>query len=266
MKKLIIVAHDYGLCGSVNQGIEYVLEHKNNIISDVSLLVNAPGSNAAVEYIKKNNISACLNLNLTTFMPISKNTASLVDDKGYFKKVDISTWDFSAIDSFKDKEVENEINAQYRWFVEKVGRKPSAILSRKNETGDPKILLPMVELAQKEKLPVRAPVWGWKENYGAQSFVEQSGVKLTNHVFIGLKDWKGRFGYDPVRDLASLIKDINKKEGISELLFFAGFVDKELFSLSTINWQRGQFVQLIAKGNLTKEIKSNFQLISYSDL
>ena len=266
MKELIVVAHDYGLCESVNRGIEYVLEHKNNIVSDVSLLVNAPGSNAAVQYIKKNNISACLNLNLTTFRPISKNTSSLVDNKGFFRKVDISTWDFSVIDSFKDKDVENEVNAQYKWFVKNVGHKPSAILSRKNETGDPKILLPMVELAQRENLPVRAPVWEWKENYGAQSFVEQSGVKLTGHVFVGLKDWKGRFGYDPVRDLARLISDIKEKEGISELLFFPGFVDKELFNISTLDWQRGQIVQLVKKGDLTKEIKSNFQLISYSDL
>lgn len=266
MKKVITVIHDYGLCDSVNRGIEYVLEHKNNIISDVSLLVNAPASKHAADYIRRNNISACLNINLTTFKPILKKVSSLVDKNGSFKSVDISTWDFSVIDSFSEEDVEKEISAQYEWFVKYVGRRPVALLSRKNETGDPKILIPAVELAKRENLPMRAPVWVWKENYGAQSFVEQSGVKSTKHVFVGLKDWKGRFGYDPVRDLDTLIGDIKKSKGISELLFFAGFVDEELFRISTINWQRGQFVQLVEKGDFTKRIRSNFELISYSDL
>lgn len=266
MKKLIITAHDYGLCDSVNRGIEYVLEHKNNIIFDVSFLVNAPASKNAAEYIRKNKVSACLNLNLTTFKPISKDVNSLVDENGNFKSVDVSTWDFSTIDLYEDEDVEKEVAAQYEWFVKNVGSKPNAILSRKNETGDPKILLPVVELAKKEGLPMRAPVWAWKENYGAQSFVRQSGIKSTDNVFIGLKDWKGRFGYDPVRDLDALIADIKTRKGISELLFFPGFVDEELFDISTLNWQRGQIVQLIKKGEITKKIKKNFEIISYSDL
>ena len=266
MKKLITVIHDYGLCESVNKGIEYVLEHKNNIISDVSLLVNASASKKAADYIRKNNLSACLNINLTTFKPLAEKVRSLVDKDGNFKGVDASTWDFSAIGSFEEKEIEREINAQYEWFIKHIGAKPKALLSRKNEFGDPKILIPVVELAKRENLPLRAPVWMWKENYGAQSYVEQSGVKSTKHVFIGLKDWKGRFGYDPARDLDTLIVDIKEKKGISELLFFAGFVDEELFNISSVNWQRGQFIQLIERGYLTKKIKSNFELISYSDL
>jgi len=66
-KKLIVSAHVFGLCHSVNEGIFYALNHRNNIITELSLIPNAPGSKEAVEMTKKLKTSVSLEANFTTF-------------------------------------------------------------------------------------------------------------------------------------------------------------------------------------------------------
>lgn len=264
-KRLIVTAHDFGLSKSVNEGILYVFNHKNNILTELSLLVNAPGSEQAAHIAKNIKLSTSLCLNLTTFKPLSKKALTLVDKRGNFKKVDVKTWNFKAIGDFDEEEVAKEIDAQWDWFLENVGKKPTAILSRKNETGDPKILMPLVEKAKKEGVPVRTPVWMWKENYGAQSFVEQEKVKSSGSIYV-YPAWKGRWGYDLVRDFDKFVEDYTKKDGVAELVILTGFVDEELFGLSEYNWERGRFISQVERGDICDKIKSTFDLISYKDL
>lgn len=266
MNKLIVVAHDFGMTHAVNEGILYALKQKDNIITELSLLVNAPGSEEAAELCKKLDVSVSLNLNLCSLKPISKGLKTMIDSSGNFLKPNLSTWDFSIFDKEDELEIEREINAQWDWFVRHVEKKPSAILSRKSEHGDPKVLFPIIRRAKKEGVALRSPVWKWKENYGAQSYVEQEGVRVSNNMFVGILDWKGRFGYDLENDLDKLIRDVNNQKGVSELLVFAGFVDKETFNASSVNWQRGQYIQLAKKGFVQRKLRSNFDLVSYKDL
>lgn len=264
--KLIVTAHDFGMTESVNQGVLYALNHPNNIFTELSLLPNAPGSRQGAEIARDLDFPVNLCICLTSFKPILSTHKTLVDVEGKFHKPDIATWDFSMIDNFSDMEVASEIAAQYDWFVSRVGRPPSAIVTQKSEHGDPKILLPLVELARREGLPVRTPVWNWRENYGAQSYVDQEKIRHTNNIFVGIKNWTGRYGYDLETDLPQLVSDIKNKSGVSELLVFAGFVDQQLFDLSSVSWQRGQFLQALQNGQVAKTIKDNFELISYRQL
>lgn len=264
--KLIITAHDFGMSASVNAGILHAFHHTQNIFTELSLLPNAPGSMEAAQLAHSVGIPVNLCVCLTSFRPLLKTHKTLVDSAGNFIKPNISTWDFSMIDNFDDGEVVAEIAAQYKWFIANVGRKPTALVTQKSEHGDPKILLPLVDLAKRENLPVRTPVWNWRENYGAQSYVEQEKIRHTNNIFIGIKNWTGKHGYDLEVDLDQLIKDIKNKPGVSELLIFAGFVDREIFDVSTVNWQRGQFLQLLDRPEIIDKIKDNFDLISYRDL
>lgn len=264
-KKVIVTAHDFGLTTSVNEGIIYTLNHRNNILTELSLLVNAPGSEDALSKVQNHGVSIALNLNLISFKPLS-DVPSMINKDGSFKTVDVSTWDFSSIDSYLEEDVSREIDAQWDWFVSHVGRKPSAILSRKNEIGDPRILLPLVKKAQKEHVPIRTPMWMWQENYGAQSYVYQEDVKSPENIFVLLKDWKGRFGYNLDDDLDRLIADVKMTSGVSELLVFPGFVDEELFEVSTLNWQRGQYIALLERDDIFDRLREEFEYIGFSDL
>ena len=264
MKKLILTAHDFGLSQSVNQGIEYVIKHSNNPITELSILPNAPNSDHAVEIAKKYDISCSLCLNFTSFKPLSDNVQSLVDEGGEFLSVDVPNWDFSSINKFDPEDIQKELDAQWNWFIDNFDKKPSAILSRKNETGDPKILIPMVDKAKKEKVAVRTPVWKWKENYGAQSYVLQEGVKSTSHVYV-YPAWE-LWGVDMVTDFNGFVQDANSKEGVAEVVVLMGFVDEDLFKTSTLNWEWGRFIQEIEYTDFTNKLKNNFQMISYKDL
>ncbi len=265
-QQLIVTAHDFGLCASVNDGTRYILEHKNNIVTELALLVNAPGSQEAALMAKEMDISVSLCLNLTTFRPIAKKVPSLVDAEGNFLGVDVETWDFHVIDQYRKEDILKEIDAQVEWFIKHVGRKPSALLSRKNEHGDPKILIPFVEKAKSLGIPVRTPVWKWKENYGAQSYVVQEGVSSSSSVFLAYLSWKGPNAYDLEKEVDRFVEEVSKRKGTSELLVLMGFVDEELFQLSSINWQRAQIFSILDRDDVIDKIRLNFDLVSYRSL
>ena len=88
--KLIITAHDFGLTSSVNEGIIYALNHKNNIFSEISLLPNAPASEEAAQIAKNLDISVDLCICLTNYKPISKNLKTMVDAEGGFESRNFS--------------------------------------------------------------------------------------------------------------------------------------------------------------------------------
>ena len=266
--KLIVTAHDFGLTHSVNLGVSYAINHPENIFTEYSLLPNAPGSMEAAKIAREHpELSVNLCITLTNYKPISQNLKTMVDESGNLLRANTGTWDFSCIDKFNDDEIITEINAQYDWFINNVGRKPSALVSQKNEHGDPKILLPVVEKAKKENLPIAGPFWKWKSNYGAQEFVKNEGVKYTSNVAICLGDWKGKLGYDLEIDLDKLIEDYLSKNGVSEFIVFCGFVDQETLNLSSLGWQRGQYLAILErKPEILRKIKDSFQLINYGEL
>lgn len=266
-KKLIITAHDVGISHSMNTGIIYALNHPDNIFTELSLLPNAPGSKEAAHMLRKVTIPINLCCVFTKFRPILKTHKTLTDKQGVFLKANTDTWDFSCIDSYADNEIKKELDAQWNWFIDNVGKKPSALTTQKGEHGDPKILLPFVEKAKKENVPIRAPYWKWQSNYAAHSFVNEEGVKHTDNIIIGISDWRGRFGMDIETDIDKIIETIEKKNGITELFIFCGFVDEELFNMTSVSWQRGQYLHILNyKPEILRTIKKRFDLISYKDL
>jgi len=267
-KKLIVTAHDFGLTNSVNQGIFDSFLFSNNIITNLSLLVTTPGFKTASEYAKKHpEISADLSISLTRNKPCLKNHKTLVDKSGYLKRANTAKWDFSIIDSYDETEIEAEIYAQYECFIKAVGRKPDALTTQRSEHGDPKILVPLVNLALKENLPIRTPAWAWFTNYGARQYVEDMGVKTTDIVAVGVKDWKGKNGFDLETDMDKLIEHLNTAQNIAELLVFVGYMDKELYEYSSVNWIRAQYLNILKrKPHGLDRLKSEFELIGYKNV
>lgn len=264
--KSISTIHDFGLCSSVNRGIKYILNHKNNFFKELSLLPNAPGSEEAAKFAKDSKISTNLCLNFTSFKPLSKNVPSLVNREGNFYKPNIRTWDFSDLDKFEEEDIDKELEAQWKWFVKNVGRKPSAIVTRKNEYGDPKFLIPVTKKAKQEKVAVRTPVWKWRENYAAESYVNQERIPHPTKLTICLEDWNGRFGINVEESTDLLVSQYQDFDDITELIFFVGFVDKDLFEISTVNWQRSMIMNWIDDDKLIEKLHRTFEFVSYSDL
>lgn len=267
-KQLIITGHDLGFSESVNEGFEYIRASGKKVFSELSLLPNGFASNTAVDIAKSFElpVNLCFCLTNSKFKALT-GPSSLTTEDGYLKNADTKNWDFSVIDAFDPVDIEKELIAQYEWFVTNMGRKPSALVAQKGEYGDPKVLEPFVTLAKKENLPVRAPWWRWKTNYGAQSFVEAEGITTTQGIFMGIKDWRGRLGYDLEVDLEQLLHDIDSNEGVSELILFVGFCSKEMFAMSSVSWQRGQILNIVKrKYHIIERLFDEFDIIGFSGI
>jgi predicted glycoside hydrolase/deacetylase ChbG (UPF0249 family) len=266
-QKLIIVGHDLGYVQAINRGFAY-MHTLPKVFSEISLLAVGRASGEAVPIAKMFEVPINLSISLTNskFKALT-GVSSLTDKDGYFLNGETKSWDFSIIDHYEPADIEKEIYAQYEWFATNIREKPSAVVTQKREHGDPKILEPLIKLAKAENLPMSAPIWNWKSNYGAQSFIEAEGIKATRETFVGLYDWSGRFGYDLERDLDRLIVDLNKVPGVAELVLFTGFCDKELFSLSSVSWQRGQILNIAKrKYEIIERLYSEFEVIGFGDL
>jgi len=268
-KKIIITGHDLGLSKSVNEGYAYAVTQLPKVFSELSLLPNSKYSLDAAKIAKESGISTNLSISFVAhhLYSLSKGR-SLMGQDGHLKRVNnVNTWDFSVIDTFTPEDIENEIQAQYQWFIDTMGRKPSALVTQKGEHGDPKILEPMIRLAKSEGLPMRAPLWQWQANYGAQSLVESEGIKSTSQFLVCFRDWKAGGGFDPETDLEELIKKIDAVNGVSEIAFLAGFCDAELLDMTSVSWQRGQILAILKrKYHIIEQLYSDFDVITYSDL
>lgn len=268
-KQIIITGHDLGYSRAVNEGFAHIVSHPQKLFSEISILPNAGESQTAVKIAKDSGLSINLAISLANArLKVLSQAPSLIGADGNLKNSpNVKTWDFSIIDTYTDEDIEKEIHAQYDWFLKHFGHKPSALVTQKGEHGDPKILEPMIKLAKKESLPMRAPLWRWKTNYGAQSLVEFEGIKTTGSIFVCFKDWQNWSGYDLETDLEELIKNIHKSKGVSEILFLPGFCDQELFDMTSISWQRGQIISILKrKYHLIERLYSEFDVISYQDL
>lgn len=127
--------------------------------------------------------------------------------------------------------------------------------------------MPITDLAKREGIPVRSPVWQWKSNYGAQSHVEAQGVRSTQEVVPMLRDWKAGdvFGFDFKEDFDRYLEIITSSTS-AEMIFFPGFVNQELFELSTLNWERGVFFNYIDNDALIDKFRNSVDLVRYDEL
>lgn len=267
--RVILTGHDLGHSRAGNAGFDYAITKLPKVFSELSLIPNSPHSEDGAKIAKNSGISTHLAFSFATnsFKGLA-GISSLTDESGFLKAVpNVSTWDFSVIDTFEPRDIEREIIAQYNWFIEHMGQKPSALVTQKGEHGDPKILEPLMKLAKKENLPMRAPLWNWQANYGAQSLVESEGIKTTSQFLVCFKDWQNSSGYDLETEQDRIITKVKSQKGVCELALFCGFCDQELFDMTSVSWQRGQLLNILKrKYHLIERLYQEFDIITYSDL
>jgi len=82
VRRIIVNADDFGLCGDVTRGI--LDAHANGQVSSTTLMVNAPGTDEAVEAAQRHpRLGVGLHFNLTEGRPLA-DVPSLVDGSGRF--------------------------------------------------------------------------------------------------------------------------------------------------------------------------------------
>jgi predicted glycoside hydrolase/deacetylase ChbG (UPF0249 family) len=189
-KEIILTADDFGWTKKISDGI--ILAYEHGPITEISMSVNAPEVEHALNSIKsKNDIG--LHLNLTKFKPISKNNVnSLMNRKtGEFKIVKTPEDLYKFLTKAKKSEIDEEIYSQFDLFKELISRNPSHITSHHGVHGDPKVLDTVIDIAKKYKIPVRLPILtsatnGFVSNYAAETMLRRNKIKTTNKIFINI--------------------------------------------------------------------------------
>jgi predicted glycoside hydrolase/deacetylase ChbG (UPF0249 family) len=78
--KLVVVADDYGLCESVNNGI--MDAHKNGIVTELSLMLGSPATDHALQIAQEQNVT---NIGIHMLLKNWRDTGHLVHRPDYIK-------------------------------------------------------------------------------------------------------------------------------------------------------------------------------------
>jgi predicted glycoside hydrolase/deacetylase ChbG (UPF0249 family) len=123
MKRLVVVADDFGLSPGVVEGI--VEAHETGIVTSTSLMVNAPAADAAFEAARRlPSLATGLHFVLTFGRPTGPAgpVKSLLEADGAFRRNGSGAQELARPD-----EVREEMRAQLRAFEKGVGRPPTHI-------------------------------------------------------------------------------------------------------------------------------------------
>jgi len=259
VKEIILTADDFGWAKKINEGI--ILAYEHGPITEISMSVNAPQVEHAINSIKsKNDIG--LHLNLTKFKPISNHADSLIDKKTKeFKKIKNSEELYKFLTKAKKSDIDEEIYAQFDYFKELTGKNPSHITSHHGVHGDPKVLDTVIDIAEKYKIPLRLPVWmsmtnGFVSNYAAEALIRRNDIKTTNKIFINI--FNDDLRETPLPLIDDFLNVIEKMpNGLIEVGCHIGFMDKEVLFSSSLNWQRVKDLIAIIDPSFVKILKMN---------
>lgn len=243
--KLIINADDFGLTDGVTYGILDAVNH--GVVTSTTMMVNTPGTQTAAQIAGRDpSLAVGLHINISLGVPLT-NCPSLTKN-GAFLKPSVLGSD----DMFLMSELREELKAQYRRFLELVGRKPTHIDSHLYAHQKfPKVRAAVLELAEEAAIPVR-----------------DLQTRRYRHVY-----FEGSFKVKPgetqpqmKEKCLRLLREL-ESHPVAELMVHPAFSDPWLINNSSYNIQRTVEHAVLTDPDIQKYIsKGAITLASFRDL
>ncbi|WP_057915265.1 chitin disaccharide deacetylase [Peribacillus muralis] len=232
MIKLIINSDDFGYSRGINFGI--IDSHKYGILNSATLMTNMPGAEHAFELAKENpKLQVGIHLVLTCGHPLLDNVSSLVDNNGYFRKLN----DVYKHKGFFLEDVEREWTAQIEKFLVS-GITPTHFDSHHHVHTLPELLPVVQQLSKKYNLPVRRE---------KEQAVE--GVPAFSDVF--LNDFYGETAtFDYFEKLQNRFPD----DSVVEVMTHPGYLDNSILDGSSYNTDRLKETEILTTVKLPENI------------
>lgn len=265
MKKLLIQSDDYGFTYGVTDGTIRAI--KDGVIKNTGLFVNMESSEYAAQRIKEVDVCLGIDINLQAGHPVSdpQLVPHLVTSENKFrssrqilKENVLSSIDrylyYFENDPFDYDEVLLETENQVKRFIELIGKKPEYINGHS-------ILTPNTEKAAK----VVAEKYGIQHNCSDLYFNdfykdlaydgEYQPRNLEEQLELDSKDYL-------LKKVLPSIKD----DDINYFICHCGYIDKDLFSETSLTIQRINDVALATDKEIIEYLEKNdIQLITYRD-
>lgn len=255
--RLIINADDFGLTESVSKGILKGMQE--GIITDTTMLTNTRHFDRSIELAKEAGIEAMgVHLNLTLLKPIleSGKVQSIVDGKGNFYRKP------SLIPStFHKGEVRAELRAQIEKFLSSGLTLTHIDTHHGFSVMHAEMFQIILELAKEYRVPMRKDDVLTDDPF-IKSQLAESGMKTTDVLCADFSV--------PIMQESVLINTIAKYKQTNatiEIPCHPGFVDDELRTISSLNDEREEDLQLLLKQEWLGYMKEQgIELISFSQL
>ncbi len=253
MKKLVVVADDFGLTRSVNAGV--VTSYLKGLVTEISFMVLAAEAGNAIELIKSHNLKR-----------IGIHTMLLPWTKGLRPKRQ------NYVDLFRNstfEQIEKLARKELIRFEEIVGQKPTHICPQWGLHGNLKLLNFIIKYAVKNNIPVRLPLSNLEvdeipdQNYAAEIMMRREKVKTTNYLFSHI------LGSDSVKIKDDFLHDLSRvKDGESaEILLHPGFLDLDLLKHSSLRYERARDMSIAQDKDFRTKIETlGFEIVDYSKI
>jgi predicted glycoside hydrolase/deacetylase ChbG (UPF0249 family) len=252
--KLVIVADDYGLCESVNNGIMEAYQH--GIVTELSLMLGSPGTNHALKITREQDVK---NIGIHMLLKNWRDTGHLLHKPDY-----IELFEELSVD-----EIATLIKTELEEFERVVGRKPTHITSQYSIIGHPKALPTITKYAVANNIPMRQPNSRFTGNAEvgvsaiATAQIRRAGVVTTGYLFAHILG----DDYDAIKqafkdDLATL----NPGES-AEMVLHPGYVSEELKQSSSLVQERERDTKLATDAEFRQWIEGRgIKIVGYGEI
>ncbi len=249
MKRILLRADDLGWTEAVNYGIAKAL--RGGIIRSVGLMPNMPAARHGWELIRDLPVCVGQHTNICVGRPLTDpaKIPSLCQEDGTFKPSRAyrsASEDFVILD-----EVVLEIEAQYRRFVELIGRQPQYFEG--HAVASPNFNKGLAIVAEKYSLPFLP-------------FSMEEPVRFRNTLLYFSMD-SMKPNYDPFESLkAAVLRDYGP-DGCCMFICHPGYLDDELLRASSLTVPRTKEVAMAIDPVVRQWLADNqIKMITFDEL
>jgi predicted glycoside hydrolase/deacetylase ChbG (UPF0249 family) len=280
MKQLIVNADDFGVSAEVNRGILHA--HHHGIVTSTTVMINFPDAAPGLEQVlaAAPDLGIGLHFNLTAGRPVS-SVPSLATADGTFHP--ITDWP-ACMREFEDGEVQQEVDAQVRRFIEIAGQPPDHLDAHHHATYlHPVALRAMLAAARQYHIPMRRGKIDAPVSIGIQvlrsmmpNLTDDEGRHLIEQLESIIAEgpapfWPARFemgfsqDHTVLGDLLVILTDLSD-DSITEILSHPGFVDEALAHSRSRDRREVEIELLTHPATLECIQAENIRLITFADL
>ncbi len=267
MAKILFQGDDFGFTRGVTLGIVDSIDR--GVLRNTGLFANMSSAEFAVSFMKERP-KACfgIDFNLVAGPCVSdpKDIPHLVDENGNFIKSGLRVRDprwqnaEGRAELFPYDEVNRELRAQFKRFVELTGRKPEYLHEHSISSENYRRVIH--ELSVEEDIPYSSEIWKKLNMDGPLNRLFSASLASQKKIF----DPGDQLNKDTVEQFFSIC-DQMLNNGISVFCCHPGYVDEQLLSLTTLSLERAKDAAMMMSDKVRTFVEeNNVELITYRDL
>jgi len=251
MKKLVLVADDYGFTNGINKGC--IEANQKGILTEMSLMLDSPATQEGVNLILENNVEG-LGIHITL--------NDIVGTGKYLRTADYKV----LLEETSSEKLSARVKDELKRFEDMVGRIPTHINGHQNCCLHPKTIDAVIEYALDNDIYIRRTKHFGGGNPGAGSteankIMEDAGVKITDYIFEHIE---GTYE-EAYQGFLDVLKDI-EDDTVTEIFFHPAYVDDELRKYSSLLEDRERDLKLLTDKSFKEEIeKLGFTITNFKN-